>query len=108
MIDFMEMGQFLAKQRRRFGFTQEMVAEIVGVTDKTIRNIEYGITSGDMVTIFKLWDLYGLPSNFIFMYYTRDKQMEESIRFFNKKLADKKKRAKKNNKKAKEKIPVLN
>lgn len=75
------MGKLLAEQRRKSRYTQEMVAEIVGVTDKTIRNIEYGITAADIETVLKLWDLYNLPDKALFIYYERDKEMETAIEF---------------------------
>lgn len=86
MMDFISMGKLLAEQRRKARYTQEMVAEIVGVTDKTIRNIEYGITAADIETVLKLWDLYSLPENALFVYYARDKEMETAIEFFEKRL----------------------
>ncbi len=90
MMDFIEMGKLLAEQRRKSKYTQEMVAEIVGVTDKTIRNIEYGVTAADIETVLKLWDLYNLPNDDLFVYYARDREMERAIAFFEKKLAVKK------------------
>ncbi len=89
MMDFIG-SKLLAEQRRKARYTQEMVAEIVGVTDKTIRNIEYGITAADIETVLKLWDLYRLPNNDLFVYYVRDKEMETAIEFFEKRLAVKK------------------
>ncbi len=90
MMDFKEMGKLLADRRRKLKYTQEMVAEIVGVTDKTIRNIEYGVTAADIETVLKLWDLYNLPNDILFIYYARDKEMTDAIKFFEKKLAIKK------------------
>lgn len=90
MMDFREMGKLLAEQRRKSKYTQEMVAEIVGVTDKTIRNIEYGCTAADIETVLKLWDLYSLPNDVLFIFYIRDKEMEDAIKFFKKTLAMKK------------------
>ena len=86
MLDFIEMGKLLSEKRRMLKYTQDIVAEIVGVTDKTIRNIEYGCTAGDIDTILKLWDLYDLPHDVLFVFYARDKEMASAIDFFHKKL----------------------
>lgn len=90
MMDFREMGKLLAEQRHKSKYTQEMVAEIVGVTDKTIRNIEYGCTAADIETVLKLWDLYSIPNDVLFVFYIRDEEMESAIEFFEKRLAIKK------------------
>lgn len=82
MVDFKGLGCLLAKQRRESGLTQDAVAEIVGVTDKTIRNIEYGCTAADFETIMKLWDLYNLPCDVLFVFYTRSYEMQNAIDFF--------------------------
>ena len=87
MMDFRKMGKLLAEQRRKSKYTQEMVAEIVGVTDKTIRNIEYGLTAADIETVLKLWDLYSLPNDVLFVFYIRDEEMESAIEYFKRRLA---------------------
>lgn len=56
MMNFVEMGNYLLETRLKLHLSQELVADIIGVTDKTIRKIEYGVTAADLVTIMKLWD----------------------------------------------------
>lgn len=46
MIFFNELGSFLYKRRKEIGYTQETVAEIIGVTARTLRNIKYFYTLG--------------------------------------------------------------
>lgn len=85
MMNFGEMGNLLDESRRKFHYSQEMVAEIVGVSDRTIRNIEYGLTVPELETILKLWDLYELPCESLFLFYTRDAEMESAIEYYRKK-----------------------
>lgn len=86
MIFFNELGSFLYKRRKEMGYTQETVAEIIGVSARTLRNIEYNGTTPEFENIIKLWDLYELEPEELFVFYTRDEIMDEMAKFyFNKK-----------------------
>lgn len=86
MIFFNELGSFLYKRRKEIGYTQETVAEIIGVSARTLRNIEYNGTTPEFENIIKLWDLYELAPEELFVFYTRDEIMDEMAKFyFNKK-----------------------
>ncbi len=82
MIFFNELGSFLYKRRKAFGYTQEMVAEIIGVSDRTLRNIEYNVTVPELQTVMKLWDVYELSPDVLFSFYSRDKIMSEMLDFY--------------------------
>jgi len=74
MVDFVEFGSILFQARISKKITQEGAAEIVGVAVETIRNIEHGYTTSHLETLMALWDVYGLPKNEIWKYYTRDER----------------------------------
>ncbi len=95
MMKLVELGCFLGDKRRALRYSQERVAEIVGVSDRTIRNIEYGITSPDLTTIIKLWDLYNLPYEQLFSFYARTEEMNDSIMFYENRQALTQKKKKK-------------
>lgn len=77
MVNYVDLGKYLYKSRDTFGYTQEAVSAIVNITDRTLRNIEYGLTKPDLETILMLWDLYDLPHEELFLFYTRDEVMDE-------------------------------
>ena len=58
MIFYNKLGSFLYKRRRAFGYTQEDVAEIIGISSRTLRNIEYNYTTPEFETIMKLCEQY--------------------------------------------------
>lgn len=86
MIFYNELGSFLYERRKQMGYTQETVAEIIGVSARTLRNIEYNDTTPEFENIIKLWDLYELEPDELFVFYTRDEIMDEMAKYyFNKK-----------------------
>lgn len=77
MVDFVKLGEFLYNKRNSLGYTQETVAAIIDISDRTLRNIEYGLVVPDIETIMKLWDLYELSPDDLFKFYSRDQVMNE-------------------------------
>jgi len=77
MVDFVKLGEFLYNKRNSLGYTQETVAAIIDISDRTLRNIEYGLVVPDIETIMKLWDLYELSPDDLFSFYSRDEVMNE-------------------------------
>ena len=82
MIFFNELGSFLYKRRKEIGYTQETVAEIIGVSARTLRNIEYNDTTPEFENIIKLWDLYELEPEELFDFYNRDEVMDEMAKYY--------------------------
>ena len=82
MVDFVKLGEFLYNKRNSLGYTQETVAAIVDISDRTLRNIEYGLVVPDIETIMKLWDLYELSSDDLFLFYSRDEVMNEMKKIY--------------------------
>lgn len=82
MIFFNELGSFLYKRRKEIGYTQETVAEIIGVSVRTLRNIEYSDTTPEFENIIKLWDLYELEPRELFDFYNRDELMDEMVKYY--------------------------
>lgn len=79
MVDFLKLGSFIYiyERRKALGYTQETVAAIIDISDRTLRNIEYGLVVPDIETIMKLWDLYELSPDDLFAFYSRDEVMNE-------------------------------
>ncbi len=82
MVNFVKLGDFLYKRRRLLGYTQETVAAIIGISDRTLRNIEYGQTVTDIETILSLYDLYSLPLDELSTFYSRDDVMKELAKIY--------------------------
>ena len=82
MIFFYELGSFLYKRRKEIGYTQETVAEIIGISARTLRNIEYNDTTPEFENIIKLWDLYELEPEELFDFYNRDEIMDEMAKYY--------------------------
>ena len=59
-IDWSRMGRFFQERREELGINRTETASIIGVTSRTIQNIEGGRTATDLHTILKLCDLYDL------------------------------------------------
>ncbi|MBE6533954.1 MAG: helix-turn-helix transcriptional regulator [Ruminococcaceae bacterium] len=77
MVKFVDLGNYLHDRRCMLEYTQEDVAAIINISERTLRNIEYGLTSPDLKTIMKLWDLYDLSADELFLFYSRDDVMNE-------------------------------
>ena len=80
MIDFVSMGRILAAARKENRISQERAAEWADVSVETIRNIEHGATFPRMETVFALWDIYGLPRNDIWKYFSRSNFVNEEMK----------------------------
>ncbi len=89
MIFYNKLGSFLYKRRRAFGYTQEDVAEIIGISSRTLRNIEYNYTTPEFETIMKLWDFYELSPEELFAFYNRDDIMDQMKKFYYNKKKEK-------------------
>ena len=42
MIDSQKIGQFILEKRKSFGYTQQQLAEVLGVTNKAVSKWETG------------------------------------------------------------------
>ena len=80
MINFVSMGLILAAARKEKHISQELAAEWADVSVETIRNIEHGCTFPRMETVFALWDIYGLPRDDIWNYFSRSKFVDEEMK----------------------------
>ena len=80
MINYVSMGKILALARREKHISQERVAEMVKVSVWTIRNIESGRTLPHMETVFALWDIYGLPREKMWDYFSRSQAVDEQLK----------------------------
>ncbi len=80
MINFVSMGLILAAARKEKHISQELAAEWADVSVETIRNIEHGSTFPRMETVFALWDIYGLPRDDIWNYFSRSHFVDEEMK----------------------------
>ncbi len=80
MINFVSMGILLATARKEKHISQERAAEWADVSVETIRNIEHGCTFPRMETVFALWDIYGLPRDDIWNYFSRSHYVDEQMK----------------------------
>ena len=74
------MGIILAAARKEKHISQERAAEWADVSVETIRNIEHGSTFPRMETVFALWDIYGLPRDDIWNYFSRSNYVDEEMK----------------------------
>jgi len=87
MIDFVAMGTVLANAMRENHISQELAAELADVSVETIRNIEHGNTFPRMETVFALWDVYELPKDDIWEFFSRSNYVDEQLRKHQKEIA---------------------
>jgi len=81
-MNLLEMGNFFTNYREIRGFTQQDAASIIGVCEKTIKNLESGRTHTDFHTILSLCDLYNIPLSKIWQFYIRDSNMEYALTLY--------------------------
>ncbi len=75
MIDKVKLGRFLRERRRDKNLTQTEAAEIIGIAERSLRNIERGNTITDLDTLSRLFDLYSITQLDLRSLYTRDPDM---------------------------------
>ena len=75
MIDKIKLGQFLRERRRDKKLTQTETAEIIGISERSLRNIEQGKTITDLDTLSRMFDLYDITHLDLRTLYTRDADM---------------------------------
>ncbi|MCL2080851.1 MAG: helix-turn-helix domain-containing protein [Oscillospiraceae bacterium] len=64
-IDFIAIGQKLKKERRNIGWTQEKVAEAIGVTTAFVGHIERGEKSMSLDTLINLCNFYRITIDYV-------------------------------------------
>lgn len=78
-MNYVDIGIFFRMLREEKEISQETAAAVVGISDRTLRNIETGETHADTHTLFKLCDLYGISGYEIWLFYERDEDMTEAM-----------------------------
>lgn len=61
------IGNLLKKHRIKNGYTQEKVAELLGLAPKYISQIERGISAGTIETLIKFCNLYNITTDAILL-----------------------------------------
>ena len=61
----MNIGDKIKNARMKANFTQEQVAEVLGVSRQTISSWENGKTYPDIVSVVKMSDLYGISLDYL-------------------------------------------
>lgn len=60
------MGLKISYYRRRAGYTQEQLAELVGVSWSTVSKLETGITGGSLRVLWEIAEVCGMPMSKLF------------------------------------------
>ena len=82
MVDIVALGKFLRIIREERRLTQSVVAELIGISVKAIRNIENGESEPKLNTILKMCDIYRISGNEIMYFYSRSEEMEYLMELF--------------------------
>ena len=75
MIDTEKLGHILRMRRKERNLTQKEAAEILGIAERTLRNIEQGKTVTDLDTLSRMADLYDMVHLDFRNIYARDPDM---------------------------------
>lgn len=77
------IGNALKQHRTKNGYTQEQVAEHIGLAPKYISQIERGISSGTIDTLIKFCNLYNITTDAI-LYPLLNNNVKKSEKQYNK------------------------
>ena len=86
-MNFIDIGIFLKIIRKELHISQESATEIIGISDRTLRNIECGKRPTSIEILFKFCDLYGISGNEIWLFYKRDPVMDNALTYYKNKMA---------------------
>jgi len=79
MVNLVSMGKFFTERRKECGLSQENVADITGISEKTIYNIEHGKCEPELDTVLMLCDIYEIELNQVQPFYSRSFDMSHMI-----------------------------
>ncbi len=78
-MQYQNMGQLIADQRKKLNMTQRELAEKMCVTDKAVSKWERGLSYPDVTTISMLAEALGVSTNELLNYMTVDVNQEEQV-----------------------------
>ena len=79
-MDLVRIGKFLQELRKEHGFTQEQLAEKIGVARRTVPCWETGSNMPDMDILIELSDLYSVDLREILSGERKSEQMNEEVK----------------------------
>lgn len=79
MVNLVGMGEFFTKCRKECGLSQENVADITSISEKTIYNIEHGKCEPGFDTVLMFCDIYDIELNQVQKFYSRSSDMSHMI-----------------------------
>ena len=79
-MDLVRIGKFLQEIRKEHGFTQEQLAEKIGVARRTVSCWETGSNMPDMDILIELSDLYSVDLREILSGERKSEQMNEELK----------------------------
>ena len=79
-MDLVRIGKFLQELRKEHGFTQEQLAEKIGVARRTGSCLETGSNMPDMDILIELSDLYSVDLREILSGERKSEQMNEELK----------------------------
>ncbi|MFT6997590.1 MAG: y4mF family transcriptional regulator [Cryomorphaceae bacterium] len=62
-MDTKHIGNYLRKRRKVLKISQEDLADIAGVSERTLRDIEKGIANPELASLIKVCEVLGLRLN---------------------------------------------
>lgn len=62
-MDVKEIGLTIKERRKFLKITQENLADIAGVSERTLRDIEKGITNPELESLMSICEVLGLKLN---------------------------------------------
>ena len=79
-MDLVRIGKFLQELRKEHGFTQEQLAEKIGVARRTVSCWETGSNMPDMDILIELSDLYSVDLREVLSGERKSEQMNEELK----------------------------
>lgn len=76
------MGSNIKKARKKKGYTQAQLAEIVELSNRTVQLIENGKSGMKIETLIKFCDALDVSPNYILSYKTDENSLEDVIKNF--------------------------
>ena len=81
-MNYADIGTFLRILREQRKISQETAAAVIGISDRTLRNIESGVTRAEIETLFKLCDLYSISGEELWFFYEQNTDMQEELKLY--------------------------
>ena len=82
ILDKEKMGQKIKMARKEKGFTQEYLAELVGISNRTLNLMEKGKSGMTIETLIKFCNSLDVSPNYILSYKSEDNKLINTLECF--------------------------